>query len=355
MAPLERSTNNSRLEKLKLQAPIAFCDLARATAPLRADIDAAISRVIDRSSYLRGLETAAFEEEWADYCGQRHCVACNSGTDALTLAASALDMRCAEVQANTLAMTAIGLHRGGTEVTVHDIGEDGRLARLTQNSVPVLLFGRRPSIAEARATLFDAAQAHGWRPPEYATACWSFYPTKTLGGMGDAGAVTTNDQGLAQAMRDLSGRDDRFLASRQLTSRMDEIQAAVLRVKLQQLDEWIEERRAIASWYRSRLSDDVVPMSSQTDFHHLFVVRTRDRDGLAGLLREFGVETKVHYPEPLHRLGGPWQLSSPNMPIADRWCGEILSLPCFPGLTTQEIDRVCAVVAQHSERLSLSA
>ena len=139
-------TDSSRLSprKSRLPAAIAFCDLARATGPIRADIDAAISRVIDSSSYLRGRETAAFEEEWADYCGQGHCVACNSGTDALTLAASGLDMRGGGVQANTLAMTAIGLHRGGAEVTVHDIGEDGRLPRFTQGSVPVLLFGRRP-------------------------------------------------------------------------------------------------------------------------------------------------------------------------------------------------------------------
>jgi dTDP-4-amino-4,6-dideoxygalactose transaminase len=89
------------------------------------------------------------------------------------------------------------------------------------------------------------------------------------------------------------------------------------------------------------------------DFHHLFVVRVRDRDGLARLLGEYGVETKVHYPEPLHRLGGPWEPSLPNMPNADRWCGEILSLPCFPGLTTQEIDRVCAALELYSERLSL--
>jgi dTDP-4-amino-4,6-dideoxygalactose transaminase len=346
-----------RLDRnIELTPTIPFCDLARSGAAIRADIDAAIARVIDSGWYLRGRETAAFEEEWADYCGQRHCVACNSGTDALTLAAGGFEMRRAEVQANTLALTAIGLHLGGAEVTIADVGEDGRLARVTPESVPVLLFGRLPSPAESDAILFDAAHAHGWRPPAHASACWSFYPTKTLGALGDAGAVTTNDEGLAQAMRDLAGRDDRFYGARQITSRIDEIQAAVLRVKLRRLDGWLDERRAIAGWYRSRLPGSIVPVSrAEGDLQHLFVVRAGDRDGLAQRLEDSGVETKVHFPLPLHRLAGPWRSEGPDLPNADLWCGEILSLPCFPGLTRQEVDRVCAVIEGDEARLSRSA
>lgn len=336
--------------KHDLQPTIPFCDLARSTRRLRADIDAAIARVIDSSWYLRGRESAAFEEEWADYCGQKYCIACNSGTDALTLAASGLDLRRVEVQSNTLSLTAIGLHRAGAEVTIRDVDQDGRLDVLSAESVPVLLFGRLPSEPEMQAKLFDAAHGHGWRPPEQATACWSFYPTKTLGALGDAGAVTTNDQGAADTMRDLGGRDDRFYSGRQITSRMDEIQAAVLRVKLRWLDEWLDERRAIAGWYGRRLPDSVTSVSrSPDDLQHLLVIRTEDRDGLAALLTEQGVETKIHFPTPLHRLNGPWRRAEPEMPNADRWCGAILSLPCFPGLTEREVDRVCSLVASHLE------
>src|SRR5262249_34882785 len=159
--------------------------------------------------------TAAFEEEWAAYCGQAHCVSCANGTNALTLAALGMGLKETDVPANTLALTAVGLHRGGARVVASEVGADGRLAEVSARAVPVLLYGRKPSSVELNARLFDAAQAHGWRPPAHATACWSFYPTKNLGALGDAGAVTTNDAGLAQQMRELCGRDDRFHDGRQ--------------------------------------------------------------------------------------------------------------------------------------------
>ena len=335
---------------------IDFCDLSRAQSPLRSDIDAAISRVIDSHWYLRGKETAAFEEEWAAYCGQAHCVTCNSGTDALTLAAMALNLRRADVQANTLPLTAIGLQRGGAEIVVAEVDDSGRLASLTEDSVPVLLFGRLPSQAEAGARLFDAAHAHGWKPPAEAAACWSFYPTKSLGGLGDGGAVTTNDEGQAEAMRELSGLDDRFYSGRQLTSRMDEIQAAVLRVKLRRLDEWIDERRAIAARYRAQLPATVRPISdSPGDLHHLYVIRAPDRDGLKRHLSAAGVATKIHFPTPLNRYDAPWGVTATGTSTADRWCASILTLPCYPGLTVPEIDRICEHVADHAETVAPAA
>lgn len=180
----------------------------------------------DSTIYLRGPQTAAFEEKWAAYCGQKHCVTCNSGTDALTLAAAALEMAQAKVQANTLSLTAIGLERGGSKVVVADVDSSGRCCVADSQVVPVLLYGRVPSEAETSSVLFDAAHAHGWKPPSHATACWSFYPTKSLGALGDGGAVTTNDAQLAQAMRAISGQDDQFHSKRQITSRMDEVQAS---------------------------------------------------------------------------------------------------------------------------------
>lgn len=207
--------------------------------------------------------------------------------------------------------------------------------------------------AESKATLFDAAHAHGWRPPAHAIACWSFYPTKTLGGLGDGGAVTTNDAELAAQMRALSGRDDSFYDDRQITSRMDEVQAAVLRVKLRCLDEWVAARREIAELYWRYLPEDVETVSkSQTDLHHLFAIRSGQRDELADHLRENGVGTKIHFPVPLHRHNASWRDALSNYPKADEWCHTVLSLPCYPGLSDAEVRHICEMVGNFAGRLS---
>ena len=307
-----------------------------------------MQRVIDSGWYLRGREVAAFEEEWAAYCGQAFCVSCNSGTDALTLASMGLAMTRARIQANTLPLTAVGLSRGGAQIELCEIGDDGRPLTVDQATVPVLLYGRPPSAGEENASLFDAAHAHGWQPPSQATACWSFYPTKSLGALGDAGAVTTNDASLAEEMRDLRGQDDRFYQKRQITSRMDEMQAAVLRVKLKHLDGWIAERRAIAARYWAQLPADIVPISrSPKDFHHLFVVQHPRRDALAAHLRaEANAETKIHFHPALHANAQAWAAEGARFPQAEQWCNTVLTLPCYPGLTMDEVDRICEAAAR---------
>lgn len=321
---------------------IPFCDLRRGNEPLRQDIQRAIEACLDRSSYLRGPETAAFEEEWADYCGQRYAVCCNSGTDALTLAVSALGMTTATVQANTLALTGIGLSRGGASVTIADVNADGALVEVTDDAVPVLIFGHLPSPEQLRAPLFDAAHAHGWKPPMQAAAAWSFYPTKSLGALGDAGAITTNDLALAEEMRHLAGRDDQLRSRRQITSRTDEIQAAVLRVKLRHLDAWLAERAAIAAAYHERLKPLGVTLDSPS-LHHLYVIRVERRDGMHRYLQDNGIDSKIHWKDPLHRLDGPWTAVG-GFPGAEAWCRSVLSLPCFPGLQAYEIERICDLV-----------
>lgn len=331
---------------------ILLNDLSRIHAPIRAELNRAMARVLDSNWFLRGREVEAFEEEWADFCGQKYCVACNSGTDALTLAALAMDISEASVQSNTLALTAIGLHRGGVAVKIVDVDEDGRVGADAENAVPVLLFGRTATKSEARHRLFDAAHAHGWRPPSYATACWSFYPTKTLGALGDSGAVTTNDPVAARQMRELAGRDDQLRDRRQITSRMDEVQAAVLRVKIKYLPTWIEERREVAAQYCTLLPPWVQPVAGSNDLHHLFVVRAEQRNQLRTFLAEGGVETKIHFPEPLHCQHGPWTNPSRPLPIAEQWCRSILTLPCFPGLSRAEIKYVTDLIARFFDHSS---
>ena len=324
---------------------IPLIDLQPALGAIRAEIDAAIAVVNDSAVFLRGLQTKAFEEEWAAYCGQKYCVTCNSGTDALTLAAAGLEMKRAKVQANTLSLTAIGLERGGAKVMVQDVDSSGRCCMPDNQTVPVLLYGRVPSKAETSSILFDAAHAHGWKPPPHATVCWSFYPTKSLGALGDGGAVTTNDSQLAQEMRALSGRDDQFHGERQITSRMDEIQAAILRVKLRHLDDWIAQRRSLACRYRQRLPSSVESVSvDEGDLHHLFVVRVPNRSALLNYLTTAGVAAKIHFPIPLHHHKGGWYDSSLVCPVAERWCDSVLSLPCYPGLSADAVDYICDVV-----------
>ncbi len=330
---------------------VPFCDLSRVTATIRADLDSAIARCIDRSWYLRGPETNHFEEEWATYCGQQHAVVCNSGTDALSLAALALSLKSVSIQSNTLPLTGLGLHRCGAEVIIRDVDENGallpNLAKETDN-VPVLMYGRLPTLDADTYRLYDAAHAHGWKPPTRSMAAWSFYPTKTLGALGDAGAVTTNDASLAEEMRLLCGRDDRMQDGRQLTSRIDEIQAAVLRVKLRHLDEWLAERQKIAAAYDHAFGGSTLPLEGQS-LHHLYVVRLPERDASIAFLKSRGIESKVHWQTPLHRLPGPW--SSPSeYPNSEKWCESVLSLPCFPGLKADEIDRVSAAILEWVDR-----
>ena len=320
---------------------IPFCDLQRALAPIRPEIDRVVSNVISSGWFLRGKETAAFEEEWAHRCGQNFAVCCNSGTDALTLGAIALSLKTAVIPANTLSLTGVGLHRAGVQVRLSEINSDGRMLSATEaDAVPVLLFGRLPTADEMGATLFDAAHAHGWKPT--ATAAFSFYPTKTLGALGDGGAVTTNDSALANEMRKLSGRDDILHDRRQLTTRMDEIQAAILRVKLKHLDQWLLQRAAIGARYDSRLEPRGLTLSGPS-LQHLYVIRTSNRDDLALRLKAAGVETKVHWHDSLDMVPGPW-VSKGDFTTTQHWSESVLSLPCYPGLRLDEVDYICDII-----------
>lgn len=323
---------------------IAFNDLARLHVPIRPQLDRAISAAVDSGMFLRGPQVEAFEQEWAQYCGQRYAVACNSGTDALTLASLALDLRTATVPANTLSLTAIGLSRGGAQVSLSEVDQDGRMTGAASDAVPVLLFGRTPLPNESGAVLFDAAHAHGWQPPEHACAAWSFYPTKTLGALGDAGAVTTNDPVIAERMRALRGSDDQLRESRQITSRMDEIQAAVLRVKLAHLDDWLADRRRIAARYDEAFEPLGITVGGES-LNHLYVIRVPGRDQLKSFLAARGVDSKIHWPVPLSDLSGPWSAAG-DFPDARAWSESVLSLPCYPWLTDREIGTVISAVRQ---------
>lgn len=304
---------------------IPFQDLRPALAKIRIPIDQALDRVRDRGIFLNGPEVELFCEEWSEYCGMDYTVACASGTDALMLAMRARSLNGWEhvaIPANTCEFTMTGLEMGGAELSFFDVDERGYCN--SQNVVPVLLYGRQwHPYSDGFGAIFDACQAHGWKPPKKSIACFSGYPTKNLGSFGDCGWVTTNDA---------KERDYMTKITKSFHSRMSEINAAVLRTKLPHLDRWNAERAAIAEMYYNELPNWAEPACrpGEPTNHHIFAVLVDRRDELKAHLEANGIQTKVHYPEPLAELPG-----------ARRWANMTLSLPMWCGLTPKQVQEVC--------------
>ncbi len=355
---------------------IALNDLARHHAPLRAELDAAIARVNDRGYYILGPEGEAFEREFAAYCGAAACVAVGNGTDALELALRALGIGAGDEVATaanaggyaTTAIRAAGATPLYVDVDDATLGVDAdslaqRITPGTRAIVVTHLYGRMAEVdALARIArerevplIEDCAQAHGAaRAGRKAgtfgvLGCYSFYPTKNLGALGDAGALVTGDTALAARIAELRtygwrGKY-RVAASGGMNSRMDEVQAAALRVKLPRLDAWNARRREIARRYRASIANPAIalpPEPDASDVVHLYVVRARARDALRAHLAEAGVATDVHYPVPDHRQAGWNGTASPSLVRTERACAEVLTLPCYPELTEAEIAAVAA-------------
>lgn len=359
---------------------IPFLDLGAAYRELKPEIDAAISRVLDSGWYVLGAETEAFEAEWAEYCNAKHAVGVANGLDALSLALRSLDIGQGDeviVPSNTYIATWLAVSGvGATPVPVepdpatHNIDPSRIEAAITPNTraiLPVHLYGQPadldPILAIAkRHSLYvveDAAQAHGARykgkrlGAHGDVVCWSFYPGKNLGALGDGGAITTNRADLADRIRVLRNYGSRMKYVNELpgvNSRLDPIQAAVLRAKLPHLDAWTDRRRAIAAAYHEGLKDSSLVLPQIPDWAnpvwHLFVVRSPNRDSLQKRLTEEGVGTQIHYPIPPHMQAAfaDLGLASEDLPLARALAGEVLSLPMGPQLAMADVARVIAAV-----------
>jgi dTDP-4-amino-4,6-dideoxygalactose transaminase len=351
-----------------------FLDLRSATEEVRAEIDEAVARVLDSGHYILGPEVEAFEREFAVRCGARHCVGVASGLDALTLMLRALGIGEDDeviVPSNTyiatwLAVSAVGARPVPAEPDPETYNLDPERAQAavtarTRAILAVHLYGRRAdmtALAEVAGRhglhlLADAAQAHGTRYDGY-TSAFSFYPTKNLGAVGDAGAVVTEDGALAERIRVLGNygsREKYFHETRGMNSRMDPIQAAVLRVKLRRLDAWNRRRRQIAARYLEVLEgipDLVLPgvPSGLEGVWHVFPVLHPERDWLARQLERAGVGALIHYPVPPH-LSGAYRdagFRRGDFPIAERIAREELSLPLHPHLTDEQVEEVAGSV-----------
>lgn len=359
---------------------IPFLDVGAAYRELKPEIDEAVARVLDGGWYILGPEVTAFETEWAQFCGVGHCVGLANGLDALTLALRTLGIGPGDgviVPSNTyiatwLAVSAVGaiVQPVEPDPRTHNIDPTRIAAAITPETraiLPVHLYGQPadmdPILALAKdhglRVVEDAAQAHGARyrgrriGGHGDIVCWSFYPGKNLGALGDAGAVTTNDPELADRIRALGNYGSRAKYVNQVrgvNSRLDPVQAAVLRVKLAHLDDWTQRRNAIAAAYNQGLagSDLVLPHVPEwaDPAWHLYVVRSLERETLQARLNAAGVGTLIHYPIPPHmqEAYADLGLSPDDLPIARQFAGEVLSLPLGPQLTSKEAERVVAAI-----------
>lgn len=359
---------------------VPFLDLGASYRELKTEIDAAVNRVLASGWYILGPEVEAFEAEWADYCGAAHAVGLGNGLDALILALRALDVEPGDeviVPSNTyiatwLAVSAVGAKLVPVEPdpTTYNIEPsliEAAITSATKVILPVHLYGQPvdldPILEIAKQhelrVVEDAAQAHGARykgcriGAHGDIVCWSFYPGKNLGALGDGGAITTNHADLADKLRILRnyGSPVKYVNEvKGVNSRLDPIQAAVLRVKLQHLDDWTERRRTIAERYTQGLQSSGVILPRVPDWAdpawHLYVVRTSERNILRARLTEAGIGTLIHYPIPPHMQAAYAEMGiAPDaLPLARELASEVLSLPIGPQLENKEVDQVVAGV-----------
>ena len=361
---------------------VQTCALPIYLEPIRAEIDAAVARVLDSGWFILGPEGEAFERELAAAMGASEAVAVANGTEAIQLALEALGVGGGDeviTSPMTAAFTGLAVLRAGARPIFADldpatlnVSAEAVAKALTPRSkalLPVNLYGHPadldPLLALARQRgiplIEDACQAHGAQYKGRTVGAisgigaHSFYPTKNLGAFGDAGAILVNDAELALRMRRLrnGGQTDRYhhlLAG--INSRLDEIQAAILRVKLRHLPAWTERRRALAAIYFRELDGAAVTLPREQPYaravYHLFVVRHKHRDALLAALEQRGIGTLIHYPIPLHlqpafaTLGG----KAGDFPVAEAAAAEILSLPLYPEMTDDQARAVAAAVRE---------
>lgn len=365
---------------------VPFLDLGAAYRQLQSEIESAVLTSLRSGWYIGGQDVEGFESEFAQYCDARHCAGVANGLDALRLSLLAMDVGPGDevlVPSNTYIATWLAVSQcGATPVPVEPLEatynmDPGRIEALitgrTKAIIPVHLYGQPadmdPILAVARRhdlwVLEDAAQAHGARYKGKRigghgdAVAWSFYPSKNLGALGDAGAVTTNEPGLNDRIRLLRnyGARTKYVNEIQgFNSRLDPVQAAALRVKLKYLDEWNARRAQIAGRYIAAFKGLPITVPHVPEWAkpvwHLFVIRHKERDMIAKRLRDAGIDTLIHYPIPPHRQAAYQCLkpASPSLPISEAIHAEVLSLPMDPMMSADHVDAVVNAVVSVFDR-----
>jgi dTDP-4-amino-4,6-dideoxygalactose transaminase len=364
---------------------IPLVDLKAQYATIRDEVRQAIDKVLDSMQLTIGPNVRAFDKEWAAYCGTAHAIGVGSGTDALQLAIRACGVSSGDevitVSQTFFATVEAILYANARPILVDvdersmlmDIGSvASRITPRTKAIVPVHLYGRTVDLKPLRqlaqdhgiTIIEDAAQAHGALLDDGKKAgtagrvnCFSFYCSKNLGAYGEAGSITTNDEKLADDLRALRehGQSTRYYHPIVgYNARLDEIQAAILRIKLRRLDEWNARRQAIAARYNQLLAGlDVITPEIPAGGRHVFycyVIRVPGgrRDALRAYLTEHGIGTQIHYPVPIHLQESAQFLGyrKGDLPVTEKVAGEVLSLPMYAELTDGQIDRVTTAVRE---------
>jgi dTDP-4-amino-4,6-dideoxygalactose transaminase len=361
-----------------MTGPVPFLDRHAAYEELRAEIDAAVAGVLQSGHYIGGPEVERFEAAFARHCEADACIGVGNGLDALHLALVALGVGRGDeviVPSNTYIATWLAVAQVGAvpvpvepdpaTFNIDPARIEAAIGPRTRAVIPVHLYGQPADldsiIAVARRhglkVIEDAAQAQGARyrgrriGAHGDAVAWSFYPGKNLGALGDAGAITTSDPALEKRLRMLRnyGSSVKYVHElRGFNSRLDPIQAAVLRVKLERLDEWNARRARIAATYRAGLAGCGLVLPAVPEWAdpvwHLFVVRHPDRDGLQRRLEAAGVATLIHYPTAPHRQGAFRDMAGLSLPISERIHEQVLSLPIGPQMSAAHVERVLEAV-----------
>jgi len=361
---------------------VPMVDLRAQYARIKADVDAAVAGVIESAHFIKGEDCGAFEREFAAYCRADHAVGVANGTDALVIALRAYGVGPGDevlTVANTFIATGEAIFLNGARPVFVDVDPatftmdasqvEKKITARTKVILPVHLYGHPADMGPINAVasrhgipvLEDAAQAHGAEDHGRRAgtlghaACFSFYPGKNLGAYGDAGCVVTSDRDFAARVRQIANHGggankyDNVVVG--MNSRLDTLQAAILRVKLRKLESWDAERRERVHAYTQALADVpgvVIPRerAGARSAWHLFTVRAADRDGLQKHLAAQAIGTAVHYPRPIHLQPAMAEAGGRpgDLPVSERLSREVLSLPLYPELPLETVGRIAAEV-----------
>jgi len=353
---------------------VPFVDLSAQYEPIKTEVTAKISEIIKNGDFILGEDLRQFESEFASYIGVKHGVGVASGTDALYLALLACGIKSGDeviTVANTFIATAIAISQTGAKPALVDIDPKTHaidtkkiiqcITKYTKAIIPVHLCGRPAPLAEINEiarkhnlyVIEDAAQAHGALLPDNkkvgsnsGLACFSFYPAKNLGAYGDGGMVVTNDSELAEKVRLLRNYGQKIKNQHSImgfNSRLDNLHAAVLRIKLKYLDKWNNQRRENAKVYKELFGNTppvIVPNPDKGDhIYHLYAVLAEKRDKLAEFLKNKGIATGIHYPIPIHLQECYKSLGyrQGDFPVTEHYATHTLSLPMYPELSRDQI------------------
>lgn len=348
---------------------------------IRSEIDYAIKRVLDNSYYIDGPFLKQFEQEWAEYCGTKYCVGVGNGLEGIKLSLLALGIKENEeviIPSHTFIATALAVSNCGAKPVFVEVNEDDclinpdkieeKITDKTKAIIVVHLYGqccemdKIMDIAKRHnlKVVEDAAQAHGatYKGRKAGSlgdiAEFSFYPGKNLGCLGDGGCITTNDEELADKVRELRnyGSNQKYIHNEKgFNSRLDELQASILSVKLPYLDKWNEDRRRIASRFNDGIKNKKIklPVENIDNYHvyHQYVVQVDDRENFQEYLKKYDIPTMVHYPRAIHKQKAYEEFNKLDLPIAEELASKVVSLPMYYGLSDEEINYIINTINKY--------